>query len=60
MKCVKAYYQFTSCIKKEEEDTYKQLVGLSVDSSTLKIEYGVAEIRTDPNDPEVLEEIISS
>lgn len=58
--CIKAYYTFQGLIKPEEEATYDQLVGLSVNVKTLKVEYGVSEIRIDPNDPEILEEIITS
>lgn len=56
-KCFKAYSQFVDMIvKKGEERTYRQTIGLSVNSITLKIDYGVAEITVDPNDPEILEE----
>jgi len=57
MKCYKAYNQFIEMItEKGTEDIYRQKIGLSVNSITLEIEYGVAEITVDPNDPEVVEE----
>jgi len=46
--------------KKGEENTYRQIVSLSVNSATLRIDYGVAEIRINPNDPEVLEERLTN
>lgn len=61
IKCVKAYNQLVQMItKKGEENTYRQIVGLSVNSATLRIDYGVAEIRINPNDPEVLEERLTN
>jgi len=47
-------------IKMGEENTYRQTIDLSVNSTTLRIDYGVAEIRIDPNDPEVLEERLTN
>jgi len=42
-------------VEKGKESTYRQTIGLSVNSITLEIDYGVAEITVDPNDPEILE-----
>jgi len=43
-------------VEKGRESIYRQTIGLSVNSITLGIDYGVAEITIDPNDPELLEE----
>lgn len=58
--CTRAYYRFIKLITYKEEATYRQLVGLAVNVKTLEIVYGKAEIRSDPNNLEALEESISS
>lgn len=59
-KCLRAYHIFIEKVTRaNQKDTYKRLVGLSVNSGTLDLEYGIVERRSDPNDLETLAEALS-
>lgn len=60
-RCVRAYYVFRRKIARaNQEDAFRRVIGLSVNSINLDIEYGLAEGRSDPNDREVLAESLSN
>lgn len=58
--CIIAYFQFIQKVYKvNEEQAYRRLIGISVESNTLDVEYAVIETRVNPNDPEILDEMFS-
>lgn len=60
-RCVWAYHRFKHKIARaNREDTFRRLVGLSVNSTNLDVEYGIAERRNDIDDRETLAESLSN
>lgn len=56
-KCLRAYCRLLREIYKDNNmHAYRQLVGLSINSITFKMEYGVTEGRNDPNNLDHIEE----
>lgn len=58
--CIKAYFKYIQLVHKaNEEHIYRRLIGISIESISLEVDYAVIETRVDPNDPEVLDEMFS-